>query len=99
MQNDLWYKDSIVYSLHIRSFFDSNNNGIGDINGLIEKLDYLEDLGVNCLSLLPFYPSPLRDDGYDISDYCNVHPDLGTLDDFKRLLQEAQNGVFGYSST
>ncbi|MCB9285523.1 MAG: maltose alpha-D-glucosyltransferase [Lewinellaceae bacterium] len=90
MQNDLWYKDSIVYSLHIRSFFDSNNNGIGDINGLIEKLDYLEDLGVNCLSLLPFYPSPLRDDGYDISDYCNVHPDLGTLDDFKRLLQEAQ---------
>ena len=90
MPNDLWYKDSIVYSLHLRSFFDSNNNGIGDINGLIQKLDYLEDLGVNCLSLLPFYPSPLRDDGYDISDYCNVHSDLGTLDDFRRLLQETQ---------
>ncbi|MDV7393995.1 alpha-amylase family glycosyl hydrolase, partial [Arthrospira platensis SPKY1] len=58
--------------------------------GLIRKLDYLEDLGINCLSLLPFHPSPLKDDGYDISDYCNVHPDLGTLDDFKRLLQETQ---------
>ncbi|MBK7409399.1 MAG: maltose alpha-D-glucosyltransferase [Saprospirales bacterium] len=90
MPNDLWYKDCIIYSLHIRSFFDNNNNGIGDINGLIQKLDYLEDLGVNCLSLLPFYPSPLRDDGYDISDYCNVHPDLGTLDEFQRFLQEAQ---------
>lgn len=90
MPTDLWYKDSIIYSLHIRSFFDSNNNGIGDINGLIQKLDYLEDLGVNCLSLLPFYPSPLKDDGYDISDYCDVHPDVGALDDFRRLLQEAQ---------
>ncbi|MBK6902126.1 MAG: maltose alpha-D-glucosyltransferase [Saprospirales bacterium] len=86
----MWYKDCIIYSLHIRSFFDSNNNGIGDINGLIQKLDYLEDLGVNCVSLLPFYPSPLKDDGYDISDYCDVHPDVGVLDDFRRFLQEAQ---------
>jgi maltose alpha-D-glucosyltransferase/alpha-amylase len=90
MPNDLWYKDCIIYSLNIRSFFDSDDNGIGDINGLIRKLDYLEDLGINCLSLLPFHPSPLKDDGYDISDYCDVHPDLGTLDDFKRLLQETR---------
>jgi maltose alpha-D-glucosyltransferase / alpha-amylase len=85
----LWYKDSIIYALHIRSFYDSNSNGIGDINGLIRKLDYLEDLGVNCISLLPFYESPLKDDGYDISDYRGIHPDYGTLDDFRRLLDEA----------
>ncbi|MFZ2898389.1 MAG: maltose alpha-D-glucosyltransferase [Saprospiraceae bacterium] len=90
MPNNLWYKDCIIYSLHIRSFYDSDNNGIGDINGLIQKMDYLEDLGVNCLSLLPFYPSPLKDDGYDISDYCDIHPDLGTLSDFKRFLAEAK---------
>jgi len=84
-----WYKDGIFYALHIRSFYDSSGNGIGDIEGLIQKLDYLEDLGVNCLSLMPFYPSPLKDDGYDISDYCNVHPEYGTLESFKRLLDEA----------
>ncbi len=84
-----WYKDGIFYALHIRSFYDSSGNGIGDIEGLIHKLDYLEDLGVNCLSLMPFYPSPLKDDGYDISDYCNVHPEYGTLESFKRLLDEA----------
>ena len=86
----LWYKNSIIYSLHVRSFFDSDGDGIGDINGLIEKLDYLEDLGVDCLALMPFYPSPLRDDGYDVSDYCNVHPECGTLEQFRRLLAEAQ---------
>lgn len=90
MPDNLWYKDCIIYSLNIRSFYDSDSNGIGDINGLIQKMDYLEDLGVNCLSLLPFFPSPLKDDGYDISDYCDVHPDMGTLDDFRRFLQEAQ---------
>ncbi|MCU7491159.1 MAG: maltose alpha-D-glucosyltransferase [Ignavibacteria bacterium] len=85
----LWYKDAVIYELHIRSFYDSNSDGIGDINGLIEKLNYLESLGVTALWLLPFYPSPLRDDGYDIEDFYNVHPDYGTLRDFKRLLKEA----------
>jgi len=88
-ENATWYKDSIIYSLHFRSFFDSTGNGIGDINGLVQKLDYLEDLGVNCICLLPFYESPLKDDGYDIADYRQVHPDYGTLDDFKNLLAEA----------
>jgi maltose alpha-D-glucosyltransferase/alpha-amylase len=79
-----------MYSLHVRSFYDHSGDGIGDLRGLIEKLDYLEDLGVNCISLLPFYPSPLRDDGYDISDYTNVHPDYGTMEDFRALVKEAQ---------
>src|SRR5438045_5841423 len=85
----LWYKRAVIYELHIRAFYDSNGDGIGDINGLIEKLDYLKSLGVDCLWLLPMYPSPLRDDGYDIADYYGIHPDLGTLDDFKRLVREA----------
>ncbi|MCB0641210.1 MAG: glucohydrolase, partial [Phaeodactylibacter sp.] len=87
--DQVWFKDSIIYALHIRSFFDSSNNGIGDFNGLVQKLDYLEDLGVNCLSLLPFYESPQKDDGYDISDYRKLHADYGTLDDFKHFLEEA----------
>ncbi len=87
----LWYKDAIIYELHVRAFQDSNNDGIGDFPGLIEKLDYLQDLGVTCLWLLPFFPSPLRDDGYDISDYLTVHPNYGTLDDFKRFLQETHD--------
>ncbi len=85
----LWYKDAIFYELRVRSFYDSNADGIGDFPGLIQKLDYLRDLGVTTIWLLPFYPSPLRDDGYDISDYFNVHPDCGTLQDFKTLLYEA----------
>jgi maltose alpha-D-glucosyltransferase/alpha-amylase len=84
-----WYKDAIFYELRIRSFYDSNGDGIGDIQGLTEKLDYLQDLGVTTLWLLPFYPSPLRDDGYDIADYTAIHPDCGTLRDFKMLLREA----------
>lgn len=84
-----WFKDSIIYALHIRSFFDSTSSGIGDINGLIQKLDYLEDLGINCISLLPFYESPLRDDGYDITDYQKIHPDYGTLEHFQHFLSEA----------
>jgi maltose alpha-D-glucosyltransferase / alpha-amylase len=86
----LWYKDAIIYELHVRAFHDSNNDGIGDFGGLLQKLDYLQDLGVTCIWLLPFFPSPLRDDGYDIADYFNVHPSYGTLDDFKVFLRAAQ---------
>jgi maltose alpha-D-glucosyltransferase/alpha-amylase len=85
----LWYKDAIIYELHVKSFYDSNGDGIGDFEGLIRKLDYLQELGVTALWLLPFYPSPLLDDGYDISDYFHVHPDYGTLSDFRRFLREA----------
>jgi maltose alpha-D-glucosyltransferase/alpha-amylase len=84
-----WYKDAVIYELRVRSFFDSNDDGVGDFRGLAEKLDYLSDLGVTALWILPFYPSPLRDDGYDISDYTDVHPDMGTLDDFRHFLAEA----------
>lgn len=89
-QHPLWFKDSIIYALPIHSFYDSNGSGTGDIQGLIEKLDYLEDLGVTSISLLPFYPSPLKDDGYDVSDFKNVHPNYGSLDDFRQLVAEAQ---------
>jgi maltose alpha-D-glucosyltransferase/alpha-amylase len=85
----LWYKDAIIYELHVRAFADSNNDGIGDFPGLISKLDYLQDLGVTCLWLLPFFPSPLRDDGYDIANYEDVNPSYGTLKDFKTLLDAA----------
>jgi maltose alpha-D-glucosyltransferase/alpha-amylase len=84
-----WYKDAIIYEIRTRSFFDSNDDGIGDFAGLESKLDYLQDLGVSALWLLPFYPSPGKDDGYDISDYTGVHPDVGTLADFEKLLEEA----------
>jgi maltose alpha-D-glucosyltransferase/alpha-amylase len=85
----LWYKDAIIYELHVKSFCDSNADGIGDFAGLIEKLDYLHDLGVTALWLLPFHPSPLLDDGYDIADYFHINPDYGTLADFKRFLRAA----------
>jgi maltose alpha-D-glucosyltransferase/alpha-amylase len=88
-QDALWFKDAIIYELHVRAFFDSNNDGIGDFQGLTQRLDYLQDLGVTCLWLLPFFPSPLKDDGYDISDYLNVHPDYGTLEDFRAFLDAA----------
>jgi maltose alpha-D-glucosyltransferase / alpha-amylase len=84
-----WYKDAIIYELHVRAFCDSNNDGIGDFCGLRKKLDYLQELGVNAIWLLPFYPSPLKDDGYDISDYYKIHPDYGTLRDFKLFLKAA----------
>jgi maltose alpha-D-glucosyltransferase/alpha-amylase len=87
--DELWYKDAIIYQLNVKSFFDSNDDGIGDFTGLTSKLEYLRDLGVNTLWLMPFYPSPFKDDGYDISDYQNVHPQFGTLDDFRRMLAEA----------
>jgi maltose alpha-D-glucosyltransferase / alpha-amylase len=86
----LWYKDAIIYQLHVKAFADSNNDGIGDFAGLTEKLDYLQELGVTTLWLLPFYPSPGRDDGYDIADYGSVNPDFGTMKDFKRFIQEAK---------
>src|SRR5579875_1827596 len=85
----LWYKDAVIYELHVKSFFDANNDGVGDFPGLIERLDYIAALGVNTLWLLPFYPSPRRDDGYDISDYRGVHPDYGSLRDVRRLINEA----------
>jgi maltose alpha-D-glucosyltransferase / alpha-amylase len=87
----LWYKDAVIYELHVRAFKDSNADGIGDFPGLLQKLDYLQDLGVTCLWLLPFYPSPLKDDGYDIADYQNVHPMYGTLDDFRAVLDAAHD--------
>jgi maltose alpha-D-glucosyltransferase / alpha-amylase len=85
----LWYKDAIIYQAHVKSFFDSNNDGIGDFPGLTAKLDYLQGLGVTCVWLLPFFPSPLKDDGYDISDNKNVHPSYGTLEDFKAFVRAA----------
>ncbi|HVH75074.1 MAG TPA: maltose alpha-D-glucosyltransferase [Stellaceae bacterium] len=85
----LWYKDAIIYQLHVKAFYDSDNDGIGDFRGLCEKLDYLADLGVTALWLLPFYPSPLRDDGYDISDYKNIHPAYGNMADFGHFVREA----------
>ncbi|MCL5279826.1 MAG: maltose alpha-D-glucosyltransferase [Planctomycetes bacterium] len=85
----LWYKDAIIYELHVKSFYDSNGDGIGDFEGLIRKLGYLQELGVTAVWLLPFYPSPLLDDGYDISDYFHINPDYGTMADFRRFLREA----------
>ncbi len=84
-----WYKDAIIYELHVKAFADSNNDGIGDFQGLIRKLDYLQDLGVTALWLLPFYPSPQKDDGYDISDYHNINPDYGDRGDFRQFVREA----------
>ena len=89
MRASNWYQEAVIYELPVKSFHDSNNDGIGDFPGLIDKLEYIESLGVTCLWLLPFFPSPLRDDGYDIADYCQVHPSYGTLEDFKRFLDAA----------
>jgi maltose alpha-D-glucosyltransferase/alpha-amylase len=88
---NLWYKDAVIYQLHVRTFCDSNADGIGDFRGLTSKLDYLQELGINAIWVLPFYPSPLRDDGYDIADYTSVHPAYGTLQDFKDFLAAAHN--------
>jgi maltose alpha-D-glucosyltransferase/alpha-amylase len=85
----LWYKDAVIYELHVKTFHDSNGDGIGDFRGLIEKLDYLQELGVTAIWILPFYPSPLRDDGYDIADYYDVNPNYGTLADFRAFLAAA----------
>ncbi len=85
----LWYKDAVIYQLHVKAFFDSNDDGLGDFRGLSSKLDYISDLGVNTVWLLPFYPSPMKDDGYDVADYHNVHPQYGTRQDFRQFVREA----------
>src|SRR5712664_1441428 len=87
----LWYKDAVIYEAHVRAFHDSNGDGIGDFRGLTDKLDYLQELGITAIWLLPFYPSPLRDDGYDIADYTSVHASYGSLQEFKDFLTEAHN--------
>jgi maltose alpha-D-glucosyltransferase / alpha-amylase len=84
-----WYRDAVIYQLHVKSFFDGNDDGVGDFGGLLQKLDYIVELGVNVVWLLPFYPSPLRDDGYDISEYRGIHPDYGTLREARRFIKEA----------
>jgi maltose alpha-D-glucosyltransferase / alpha-amylase len=90
-ENLLWYKDAIIYELHIKAFHDGNGDGIGDFEGLLEKLDYLQDLGVTVIWLLPFYPSPQKDDGYDIADYYNINPAYGDVKQFKQVLKEAHS--------
>jgi len=89
--DNLWYKDAVIYQLHVRTFCDSDGNGIGDFRGLTNKLDYLQELGINAIWLLPFYPSPLRDDGYDIAEYTSVNPTYGTIEDFKTFLAAAHS--------
>jgi maltose alpha-D-glucosyltransferase/alpha-amylase len=89
MTDALWYKDAVIYEVHVRAFFDSNDDGIGDFAGLLRRLDYIQELGVNTIWLLPFYPSPGKDDGYDIADYRNIHPAYGTREDFKAFVEEA----------
>jgi maltose alpha-D-glucosyltransferase/alpha-amylase len=91
MDDALWYKDAVIYQVHVKSFFDANNDGVGDFDGLLEKLDYIAELGVTAVWLLPFYPSPRRDDGYDISDYRGVHEEYGTLADVRRLISAAHD--------
>jgi maltose alpha-D-glucosyltransferase/alpha-amylase len=88
-QGALWYKNAVIYQVHVRGFYDNNGDGIGDFEGLAQKLDYLRELGIDAIWLMPFFPSPLRDDGYDISDYTSVHPSYGTLEDFKQFLLAA----------
>jgi maltose alpha-D-glucosyltransferase / alpha-amylase len=90
-RDPLWYKDAVIYEAHVRAFHDSDGDGMGDFRGLAQKLDYLQDLGVTAIWLLPFYPSPWRDDGYDIADYTEIHPAYGTMADFKRLMREAHS--------
>src|SRR5882724_514236 len=89
MNDPLWYKGAVIYEAHVKSFYDSNNDGIGDFNGLTQKLDYLQGVGATCLWLLPFFPSPLKDDGYDVADYRNIHPSYGSLEDFTVFVQAA----------
>ena len=84
-----WYKDAVIYQLHVKSFFDADNDGVGDFAGLMAKLDYIAELGVTAVWLLPFYPSPRRDDGYDIGEYIGVHPEYGTLEDARRFIEAA----------
>src|SRR5919106_5564749 len=90
----IWFKHAVFYEIHTRAFFDGNDDGSGDLRGLADKLDYLQWLGIDCLWLLPLYPSPLRDGGYDIAEYKNVHPDYGSVEDFRQLVEGAhQRGM------
>ena len=89
LDDPLWYKDAVIYQLHVKSFFDANDDGVGDFRGLLARLDYIVQLGVTAVWLLPFYPSPRRDDGYDISLYEAVHPDYGTLEDAREFIEAA----------
>src|SRR3546814_13270410 len=97
----LWYKDAIIYQLHVKAFQDSSGNGIGDFRGLMQRLDYIQNLGATAIWLLPFYHSPLRDDGYDIADYRKVNPSYGTMGDFRRSEERplGKGGVSRSSST
>src|SRR5690242_13765835 len=90
-RDELWFKDAVLYEAPVKSFFDASGDGIGDFQGMMEKLDYIRDLGVDCIWLLPMFPSPLQDDGYDIADFYNVHPDFGTIDDFKAFIDAAHD--------
>ena len=89
LQDPLWFKDAVLYEAPIRSFYDSDGDGKGDFRGMVMKLDYLQHLGVDCIWLLPMYPSPLRDDGYDIADFSSIHPDFGTVEEFQQLIDGA----------
>ena len=89
IEDPFWYKDAVIYQLHLKSFFDGNNDGVGDFAGLIHKLDYIAELGVTAIWLLPFYPSPRLDDGYDIASYRGVHPEYGQLIEARRLIEAA----------
>src|SRR3954467_14596455 len=90
MNNPLWFKDAVIYEVPVKAFHDSNGDGIGDFRGMIERIDYFVELGVTALWLLPFYPSPQRDDGYDIADYRTINPAFGTMQDFRRFMAEAK---------
>ncbi|MHB8544848.1 MAG: alpha-amylase family glycosyl hydrolase, partial [Leptospirales bacterium] len=90
-EEKLWYRDAAFYEVPVRSFFDSNRDGIGDFRGLTTKLDYIKSIGMDCIWLLPFYRSPLKDDGYDISDYYSILPEYGTIEDFEKFVEEAHN--------
>ena len=93
-RNPTWFKTAVFYEIHLRGFFDGNDDGSGDFRGLTEKLDYLQEIGVDCIWLLPFYPSPLRDGGYDIADFYSIHPDYGTVEDFRLFVDQAhQRGM------
>ncbi len=99
MEEHLWYKQAVFYEVYVRAFHDSNGDGHGDLRGLIQKLDYFKDLGVDCIWLLPIYPSPLKDDGYDIADYYNILETMARLDDFKALLDESTRAACASSRT
>jgi len=94
-----WYKDAVFYEVHVKAFMDGNGDGVGDFAGLTERLDYVQELGVDCLWILPMYPSPLRDDGYDIADFYGIHPSYGTVQDFQKFLDAAHARACASSPT